>query len=445
MKKCYKYLLSSASIVLLTITSLSASQIEGPAVTQQTQTSAQDAYIEECKYIDTFLENENKPENNQIWSLIEQANDHLCTSYPAVYEHFTEIMNLGKTTDLENQDWYQTMSTVDRFVSICLSDMFKFSGQLDTAAVARALAFIYSPELADDAVTTRWRKHSYPLVANTIDNACNIKSLKYRRFMENLHEKSSVRAIQNNAGLQDPDSYLNVCYMTGTMSTYQLKTFFYALSKGVGLEGISSATFAGHGGSFPFPTLALAHDGGHMEELRGAQEFSKHSNKAVTVLKNFAKQFLQILDENEVFLGNENEHALLAAFMLIHETQIKQFIAPCLIDQDRHVLIDLKQLFLGISHKLGYNEFKEDYPRNFYYRFYSDLAFELIKIKPELKNKLFPDGVGLVKFELNQNHPFDSQERLSYNLDGTIEEAVRLMQWLQAKLSDHLEPVRVVK
>ncbi|MBP6985579.1 MAG: hypothetical protein KBB83_03190 [Alphaproteobacteria bacterium] len=406
-------------------------------------------YNEECAYIDGFLEQEvfSKEDKQQMDPSIEALWGY---SMAYVMQHRLEgrdfckkVMGLKRTTDLLDADWFSAMSETDKFIAICLSEALLAATSPEPTRIkkqnmARATSLLLTPEFAQTAVRQKWIKHPYPLARITAEYADRILDLQRRKLEEEYDDHSSSKLEWEAEG-----TLFSTCYMFNECSAYQLKTFFYALSKGVILEGISPTRFTGHGCLFPFTLLAQSHDQAHAEELKGENTFGRGSRFAVVTLKNFASQFLDILNEGQVFPSNEADLALLAAFMMVHETQTKAFIEPCLTDLIISTNIDLGKLSASIAHKLGYEEYKADYPQNFIYRFYSDMAFELIKVKPELTEVLFPQGTEIVQKELLQEDDFNSNKPLSYNLDQTIEESVKLMSWFMGKFSPHLKAIRV--
>ncbi len=296
-------------------------------------------------------------------------------------------------------------------------------------------------ECTDPVFKEKWKTHPYPLISRAIQNT---------EAMANLVDRAAIEIVYADVIPQElpSTSVITPCLLPEPHNAYHMKTFFYALSKSVSLVGIGKSPFTAHGNLFRLPCLATAHDFGHEAELFDKRRPRDSEERRVEVLKEFSKQFLALLDNDEIIAPTEKEKALHAAFLLIHETQIKEYTESCILDpdtgEDNAFTINLAGLFrCSREQKFGFEQFQRDYPENFTYRFYAEFAFELVKFRQNLERSIFPWGKERVKDKMKAEDLFDSDNGLPYDIDQAIDESIDLVFWLQDKILRHLKPVTV--
>lgn len=359
----------------------------------------QTPYTQQCALIDQHLQDSTKNIEEMIsytLNCLESDADFL-----AIKQHLPQVKNLGTISTVMTISGYEHFNAAQKmflhaFAQIHHSSFFEKSGREQILEAGKLCAAMLSKTLFSEKGLATIKDHEYHLIKQEeefITDLLDLNKIDRRIQVDNFMKK------MRSAYGEERDYHLIPMIFMPPHSVFDLKTFLYALSKGVSLYGLDCEDFKGHGGVFPHPLLAFAHDRGHDGELVDSEGERE-------ILQEFATRVLKLL-ETEV----KKEKMVYAAFIMIHETQIKTYISP---NPNFSMDKKIKFMFECANHEFGYEEFREKFSERFTSAFFKDIALEIVKVKPKLQEIIWHSDV--------------------YNLDLTIKAHINLIRWLEKKM-----------
>tara|TARA_A100000171_G_C2136357_1_gene150570 strand:+ start:2655 stop:3932 length:1278 start_codon:yes stop_codon:yes gene_type:complete len=409
------------TILSLPDTAIASASGAAATVSSRNEDDCETKYARQCALIDQHLEN---PQGN-----IQAMNDYTVASlrenpdFIAAQAFLQGLDSFPLPENLQSLEGYSDLTYSQKVMLTCQVEMQSppFISKTLPAHI-RDIADLYSimlsTNLHSEEAITALCEHEYPVVS--------VSGTNFRDFMDpfrSMRQKVEREVMRNDvfcSSQQDPRDIALPLVLTGEDSIFDFKTFFYALSKGVALWGLCKDDFPGHGGVFPSPLVAKSHDDGHYAEIVDRNIPYKIAEKKFSLLKEFAGRFLDTLSHDGIFTtAAEKKQAEYAAFVMIHEAQIKKFCVTVTSSLDPRS--PFLKLFDSVQQRFGLEEYRSQYSSEFTKAFFSDLAAEIVKVKPDLEEAIFPDGPE------------------TYDLDRTIEEHVNLVNWLKGRLSPILE------
>lgn len=226
---------------------------------------------------------------------------------------------------------------------------------------------------------------------------------------------------------------------------FQPETFLYALSRGRVLYGLTQNKSFAHGGIFKEPIEIYLHDYGHICLIL-TYFFENDEDlyqKTLSYLIRIASKFYQLICEDKIFSESAEEYnrAILIAFYLLHENVI-EFISLIPSDDqlDFYILDQLKEKMINtltsslvslkthlkspkqkILHKLRFYQLSSD----FEIKFEADHASELVRVCPELEQKIYGSK--------------QKDRTLYYNSKKTLKEFKKIIELFSNKIIPYLD------
>lgn len=196
--------------------------------------------------------------------------------------------------------------------------------------LGRIAAALLSPELFDinyqHELNPKYGIYQVSLKSVGILHALSNEVLAvYKSEQDEANEPSHIFAIEGSPKLIC--KYFRPIIMIGEDAIFHFETFFYALSKGCVLFGLTDEQSFAHGGIFKAPIEVYAHDQSHHDWLLEVEQNCDEYTYEYTrnSLVEIATKFYELLCVNRIFgdvATQDYKRARLAAFYFLHENRV---------------------------------------------------------------------------------------------------------------------------
>lgn len=420
-----------ALVFLLTYNIAQASDKESPALEHSNSATTLSGYQRECHLIDSHLENPK--------ALIPQMIDYTLNilrndvEFGTIKTYLPLLEGLDKISEVETKvEDFNSLSPKQKiylngYAGLHLEPLSQKNINTQIYEIGKLCAALLSPGMFDEGELEVISNHPYSIIKGSSAVIDKLRDPKKHEKIEKLRamfqEMDEFKVLSKELEIHQ---YMMPMVFIDPSNIYELKTFFYALSKGIILYGLSVQEFPGHGRAFAHPLMAYLHDDGHAKELADMSSGFVAPEEQVARLKQCSQWMLDLFESDDVFTSKEKPLAVYSMLILFHEISMKYLI----LEKSFNFIDCIKNLMLTHANPLTLNKYLglmefERYGPEFKKRFFSDLACEIVRLKPELREEIFDQSN-------QENFP------LNYDLDKTMAQHGILLEWLKDKVMPSL-------